>query len=55
MRDVTGARAVEGYPVSDSPKLSTGAYTGVESMFRKAGFTPEARRGAWSIVRRNLR
>ncbi|HEV8682136.1 MAG TPA: GNAT family N-acetyltransferase [Actinomycetota bacterium] len=52
-----GATIVEGYPVdpADRPISNADAYTGVVSMFRRAGFREVARRGSRPIMRRKLR
>src|SRR5690606_24117971 len=54
-----GAPAVEGYPVDPAvrPRQANEAYTGVVSMFHRAGFREIARRTPTSrvVMRRDLR
>ena len=52
-----GATIVEGYPVdpTDRKISNADAYTGVVSMFRRAGFREVARRGSRPIMRKTLR
>jgi GNAT superfamily N-acetyltransferase len=52
-----GATIVEGYPVDPSVRKypNAEAYTGVVSMFRRAGFREIARRGNRPIMRRTVR
>jgi GNAT superfamily N-acetyltransferase len=52
-----GATTVEGYPVDPTDRAisNADAYTGVVSMFRRAGFREVARRGSRPIMRKRLR
>jgi GNAT superfamily N-acetyltransferase len=52
-----GATIVEGYPVdpTDHKISNADAYTGVVSMFRRAGFREVARRGSRPIMRKRVR
>jgi GNAT superfamily N-acetyltransferase len=52
-----GATLVEGYPVDPTARAisNADAYTGVVSMFLRAGFQEVARRGSRPIMRRRLR
>jgi len=52
-----GAAIVEGYPVDPTNRSisNADAYTGVVSMFRRAGFREVARRGSRPIMRRRVR
>lgn len=46
-----GASALEGYPVErDSPISNADAYTGVRSMFEKAGFREAGRFDRWAAI-----
>jgi GNAT superfamily N-acetyltransferase len=51
-----GATIVEGYPVDPTDRRisNADAYTGVESMFRRAGFREAARRGSRPIMRKRV-
>ena len=52
-----GATMVEGYPVDPSVRKfpNADAYTGVVSMFRRAGFREVVRRGSRPIMRKRVR
>jgi GNAT superfamily N-acetyltransferase len=52
-----GATIVEGYPVdpTDRPIRNADAYTGLVSMFLRAGFREVARRGSRPIMRKRVR
>jgi GNAT superfamily N-acetyltransferase len=52
-----GATIVEGYPVDPTDRTisNADAYTGVISMFERAGFREVARRGARPIMRKRVR
>jgi GNAT superfamily N-acetyltransferase len=51
-----GGRLVEGYPIEAGAKRpSADLYTGVPSMFERAGFREVARRGARPIMRKRVR